>query len=455
MYKIQFVGYEKTDQLLELVHTFLQPDQFQIVPTGTPADAETMVFGRTAKGDRDAIKRELFAVLGQLTESRPDWGILTGIRPVKLAGQLVNRLGSREAARNALLETYCLSPEKAELTLSIWDRQQRLAGNPTPNTFGLYVGIPFCPTRCLYCSFASNQESYEEVERYLPALEQEITEVGAMARRQGLRAESLYVGGGTPTTLTAEDLDRLLCALTDAFDLSALREITVEGGRPDTLDREKLQVLKAHKVDRISINPQTMKEETLALIGRRHTTEDTRRAFAIAREVGGFSINADLIAGLPEETAAEFRHSLEEVLAMGADNVTVHALAVKRASRLKEADPNYHYRQWHLVRQMTEEARAMLAQNGFAPYYLYRQKHMAGAAENIGYGLADAFGLYNVRIMDEHQSVLALGAGGISKVYYPAEDRLERVANVTNYREYVTRTNEMIQRKREHFFREV
>jgi oxygen-independent coproporphyrinogen-3 oxidase len=291
-----------------------------------------------------------------------------------------------------------------------------------------------------------------EIEAYLPALHHEIEYCGRKLRENDTAIESLYIGGGTPTTLTAKQLDELLDTIRKHFDLRHVREFTVEAGRPDTITAEKLRVLKQNGVERISINPQSMKQKTLDIIGRSHTPDDIVRAFEAAKAESFDVINADLIAGLPEETPDDFKDTLEKVLELGAGNVTIHTLAVKRASRLIGIDSEYHYKAADRVGRMLEWSRARLDQAGFLPYYLYRQKHMAGYFENTGYAVRGAEGIYNIRIMDEHQSILALGAGGISKRYFPESNKLVRVPNVTNYTEYIKRIDEMCMRKENKFF---
>lgn len=282
----------------------------------------------------------------------------------------------------------------------------------------------------------------------------EIEYCGQAMKDGNIFAESVYIGGGTPTTLTAEQLDLLLKKIEKCFDLSKTAEFTVEAGRPDTITKEKLDVLSAHKIQRISINPQTMKDETLKIIGRDHDSQQIRDAFKMAVAGYDFLVNADVIAGLPGEKPEDFERTLSELIELGPANITVHTLAVKKASRLIEADETYHYRQADVVEEMLAISKDMLRKSGYRPYYLYRQKHMAGALENIGYCKDDTPCVYNIRIMDESQSILALGAGGISKKYYPHENRLERVPNVSNYQIYIERIDEMIDRKRKNFFEE-
>lgn len=455
MYKIKILHYEKQYLLEELIKVFLRPDQYRLLSEEEPADADTMIINEENTQDKNAINRQIYRRLSALTGQKPAWGILTGIRPVKLCGELCERTGSGEEAVRVLREEYFLSEEKASLLLRLYQHQQAEAGKPPKNSAGVYIGIPFCPTRCVYCSFASNQVPDSEIELYLKALHQEIAYTGRRMAETGMTVESIYIGGGTPTTLTAEQLDDLIESIQKAFDLSALREFTVEAGRPDTITAEKLQVLKARGVDRISINPQSMKARTLELIGRSHSPKDIRQAFDLARACGFDHINCDVIAGLPEEDAADFADTLRQVMDMGPESITVHCLAVKRASRLVDIDKDFHYKQGERVAEMLSRGEKALDDGGYAPYYLYRQKHMAGAFENTGYCKPGKDCIYNIRIMDEHQSIIALGAGGISKVYYPVENRLERVANVTNYQEYIKRIDEMLNRKEKNIFMEV
>ena len=450
--RIQIHHQQKIALLQELIDEFLPPSAYEIVPEYQPAEADVLQINLSGSQDLNAVKREIFQALAGITGHQPGWGILTGVRPVKLAGEMQTGGMSRAEAARCLTDQYFLTKEKTDLLLDIFDLQMHCAGIAPADSCSVYIGIPFCPTRCVYCSFASNQVPPEEIERYLPALLKEIAYAGRKLTETGQKIESVYIGGGTPTTLTAAQMDVLLEAVRKHMDLSSSREFCVEAGRPDTVTEEKLHVLKDHGVDRISINPQSMKQKTLDLIGRSHTPEDIEEAFAIAHRVGFRVINADLIAGLPEEAPEDFAETLRRVLELGANNITTHTLAVKRASRLIGIDRDYHYKAADRVTEMLKMSQERLAEAGFAPYYLYRQKHMAGNHENTGYALPGTECLYNIRIMDEHQSNLALGAGGISKKYYPAENRLVRTPNVTNYQEYISRIDEMCERKERGYF---
>ena len=441
MYRFNFNNIDNTSQYEELIKEFLQPSQY--------GDEGETVLEYDFRGDKNDLKRQIYRDLSRLTGAGPKWGILTGIRPVKLAGEL---LDSGEDPKKVLMEQYLADETKADLVCDILEYQRAKAGKPDPMSLSVYIGIPFCPTRCLYCSFTSNQVDQEAMGPYLEALGKEIDFAGEAVKREGYKLETLYFGGGTPTSLSAEQLDALLNRVSSAFALGSVREYTVEAGRPDTITYEKLKVLQEHGVDRISINPQSMKQKTLDLIGRRHTVEDVYEAFELAGKAGMEVVNADLIAGLPEETAEDFAYSLEEIIRLGAENITLHTLAVKRASRLKEMDENFNYKDEELREQMLASAHERLRGCGYVPYYLYRQKHTSGNTENTGFCKGDRPGLYNIRIMEEAQSNLALGAGGISKIYFPEENRLERVANVSNYEVYIDRIDEMIDRKIKGFF---
>ena len=313
----------------------------------------------------------------------------------------------------------------------------RAAAELEPNDISLYVGIPFCPTRCAYCSFVAQsvEKSFSLVEPYLEALFDEITAAGQLVRELGLNVKSFYMGGGTPTTLTADQMDRLLTKLEQNFDFGGLAELTIEAGRPDTIDEEKLRVLRAHNTTRVSINPQTMEDNVLAAIGRRHTADDIRRAMEQVRAANFPHVNMDLIAGLPEDTPEGFARSLDEVISMGADNITVHTLSLKKGSRIMLEGSRIPGADE--VAQMLDYADPTLRKHGFAPYYLYRQKYMSGSFENVGWTKPGGTGLYNIYIMEELHSILSLGAGGSTKMV--GGGQIRRAFNAKYPREYIDR----------------
>ena len=452
MYAFKAYNYQKPELLYELIDQFIMPTQYKLFEDGLDNDKEIIDLKSALMGEsKDSIKREIFHKLSTSTGLRPEWGILTGIRPVKLCGELIDAHGLDEA-RRVLKNEYLIDDSKIDMIVKMYNYQIASFGKAKENSVGMYIGIPFCPTRCLYCSFISSQAENEKLEAYVDTLIEEIKEIGLRLDNSKFHIESLYIGGGTPTTLNENQLNRLLDAINKYLDIHSIKEYTIEAGRPDTINLEKLKIIKAHGCERISINPQSMKPETLVTIGRSHTPLEIEKAFELAHSLDFNSINADLIAGLPGEELSDFDASLEKIIGLGADNITIHSLAVKRASRLKDEDPVFHYKQLNITNSMTAKGFETLCNRGFEPYYLYRQKHMAGAGENMGYCKPEKAGLYNIRIMDEHQSILALGAGAISKRFYPEENRLERIPNVSNVGHYINRLDEMIERKDKMFF---
>ena len=392
------------------------------------------------------IKRCCYLLMKEHTGRQPAWGSLTGIRPTRLYYQQMESGKSRAEARAALGDLFDLSGEKLDLLDEIIDAQDGLIARPQ-NACDLYIGIPFCTTRCAYCSFSSGEIGNGKlVEPYLDALFHEIDLCSEMAREMGLDIRIGYIGGGTPSSLTTPQLDRLLCHMHDRF--GRLEELTVEAGRPDTLDREKLAMLRSHPVTRISINPQTMNDETLRLIGRAHTAQQTIDCYHMARELGFDDINMDVIAALPGEDYGMFAHTLDVIRNLNPDSLTVHTLAIKRSSKLHEQ--KYQQQEEDVARMVAlgrETAHAM----GMRAYYLYRQKYMAENLENVGYARPQSICRYNIDNMEETTSVLALGAGGISKCVMRQEEKILRAPNIANIEQYIERVDEMAARKREAF----
>ncbi len=368
---------------------------------------------------------------------KPEWGSLSGVRPAKLMDAYLREGLSPRAAKGRFMREYFVSGSRAQLCLDAALAAQEAARSLDERDVCLYVGIPFCPTRCAYCSFVSQsvEKSMKLMEPFLDALLLDIRATAAETRRAGLRPVALYMGGGTPTTLSAAQLDRLCAALEREFDLSALREYTVEAGRPDTITAEKLRVLRAHGVGRVSVNPQTMSDSVLEAIGRRHTAQDIVDALALVRECGGFEVNMDLIAGLPADTAGGFSRTLGAVLSLAPENVTVHTLSLKRGSGLTLAGRPLP--EAGEVRAMLDEAMERLAGSGYAPYYLYRQKNMAGGFENVGWTKPGSENLYNICIMEELCSILAMGAGGSTKLVADGGKRIKRFIAPKYPQEYI------------------
>ena len=368
---------------------------------------------------------------------KPEWGSLSGVRPAKLMDAYLREGLSPRAAKGRFMREYFVSGSRAQLCLDAALAAQEAARSLDERDVCLYVGIPFCPTGCAYCSFVSQsvEKSMKLMEPFLDALLLDIRATAAETRRAGLRPVALYMGGGTPTTLSAAQLDRLCAALEREFDLSALREYTVEAGRPDTITAEKLRVLRAHGVGRVSVNPQTMSDSVLEAIGRRHTAQDIVDALALVRECGGFEVNMDLIAGLPADTAGGFSRTLDAVLSLAPENVTVHTLSLKRGSGLTLAGRPLP--EAGEVRAMLDEAMERLAGSGYAPYYLYRQKNMAGGFENVGWTKPGSENLYNICIMEELCSILAMGAGGSTKLVADGGKRIKRFIAPKYPQEYI------------------
>ena len=368
---------------------------------------------------------------------KPEWGSLSGVRPAKLVDAYLREGLSPRAAKGRFMREYFVSGSRAQLCLDAALAAQEAARSLDERDVCLYVGIPFCPTRCAYCSFVSQsvEKSMKLMEPFLDALLLDIRATAAETRLAGLRPVALYMGGGTPTTLSAAQLDRLCAALEREFDLSALREYTVEAGRPDTITAEKLRVLRAHGVVRVSVNPQTMSDSVLEAIGRRHTAQDIVDALALVRECGGFEVNMDLIAGLPTDTAGGFSRTLDAVLSLAPENVTVHTLSLKRGSGLTLAGRPLP--EAGEVRAMLDEAMERLAGSGYAPYYLYRQKNMAGGFENVGWTKPGSENLYNICIMEELCSILAMGAGGSTKLVADGGKRIKRFIAPKYPQEYI------------------
>lgn len=400
-------------------------------PEGTDFDREGQ--------RRHAIGRCFFLAAREVLGSAPPWGMLTGVRPDKPVTWALAAGKTALQALQMMEEEYFVSPDRAALAVETGGVALRAARDLGKQDIAVYVGIPFCPTRCAYCSFVSQsvERSFTLVPPYVDALVEEIRSGGKMVRETGLRVRSFYMGGGTPTTLSAEQMDRVLTAFEEAFDRGHCDEITVEAGRPDTITAEKLAVLKAHGVTRVSVNPQTMEDHVLRAIGRRHTAADIEAAMELVAGYGFPHVNMDLIAGLPADTPEGFRRSLDRCLAFGTDNVTVHTLALKKGSRiLLEGLPIPGPED---VAAMLDYAAPALRKAGYSPYYLYRQKYMSGSFENTGWCRPGAECWYNVQIMSELCSILSFGAGGSTKMVEPGTNHIERVFNLKYPKEYTER----------------
>lgn len=400
-----------------------------------------------------ALKLAFYKAGTALLGTQPPWGALTGVRPVKLPTRSMLAGSTPKQAQKELEKEYFVSPDRAKLAVDCARASVEAQRSLKEGEVSLYVGIPFCPTRCAYCSFVSADvgRTLKLVEPYVEGLLREVAETGRVLREAGLTIRSFYMGGGTPTTLSAGQMDRLLTQCEECLPLEGCTEYTVEAGRPDTITREKLAVLKAHRIGRISVNPQTLEDHVLEAIGRKHSAGDIREACGLARDVGFDCINMDLIAGLPRDTFDGFRRSLEGVLAMEPENVTVHTLALKKGSTLMErggALPDGEE-----VARMLDWSRQILTTNGYIPYYLYRQKYMSGSLENVGWAKPGTGSLYNIVMMEELHTVVSLGAGGVTKLI--RDGTILRLTNPKFPQDYLSGLDKVLGQKAEigKFFR--
>ena len=426
-----------------------------------------LAFIQERKERKNYVNIKVYEWLCEMTGRELSWGIMTGVRPTKPMMGLLEDGMTDDNVTSWMKAHYRVTDEKAKLGLSVAKKEKELLEQlDYKDGYSLYIGIPFCPSTCSYCSFTSYSisEWKDKVDIYLDAVCQELSFIASVSKEKKLN--TIYIGGGTPTTLEPEQMDRLLTHLETRFSYEDLKEITVEAGRPDSITRGKLEVLKAHNIGRISINPQTMQQKTLDVIGRKHTVEDIQNVYAMAREMGFSNINMDLIAGLPGETIEDMRDTLDQIQKMGPDSLTVHALAMKRTSRLsmekkgKEKSENEDAEIARTLSGMIELASTYAKQMNLEPYYLYRQKNIAGNFENVGYAKVDKAGIYNILIMEEKQSIVAVGAGASTKVVVPEDcividektgnpKKIVRSENVRDIEQYISRIDEMIERKGE------
>ncbi len=467
--------YIKEDKFQYDIHSLYKafyPDQEIRVIIGEPGTAPEKEKDITDKDeisyvdidkDKNELKKSIYLNLSEKTGKKLPWGDLTGIRPTRIAMNLIEEGRSDEEITDFMKKTYLVSDEKTALAIEIARREKEILRDiDYLNGYSLYIGIPFCPTTCLYCSFTSYPiGAYRDVvDEYITCLEKEIDYLAEDFKDRTL--DTVYIGGGTPTTLEPAQIERLIGYLGSKLDLSNVKEFTVESGRPDSITVDKLRAMKKMGVDRISVNPQTMSDATLRLIGRQHTTAQLVSAFNMAREEGFDNINMDIILGLPGESANDVRNTIERIKEMGPDDLTVHSLAIKRGSRLfemirekeqkKELGVSFNETMEN-TEEMMEIAREGARSMGLYPYYLYRQKNISGNFENTGYAREGKAGIYNILINEEVQSIVALGAGTVTKRVFGEGGRIERCDNVKDVKLYMDSIDEMIQRKKELFER--
>lgn len=395
------------------------------------------------------IAQMLCRQLIELTGFNPPWGLLTGIRPMKLLRMLINEQGQQEAERR-FRDDYMVSEKKLNLSRRTIANENKILSLSRDNSFSLYISVPFCPTRCSYCSFVSQsiEHAAKLIPEYTELLVKELEITADIAKSLGFHLESVYMGGGTPTTLSAEQLERVLTATTKYFDMSDVREFTVEAGRPDTITPEKMAAIRRSGVGRVSINPQTLNEEILCSIGRRHTVAQVYQAMDMARAAGFENINMDLIAGLQGDSFESYCRTLDGVIDLKPEAITVHTLAMKRAAGIVTEHIAQYNAEGALAAQMLDYGEMRLTETGYEPYYLYRQSGMVGNLENVGWSKPGSEGVYNVFIMDETHTILAVGGGAVTKLKQPRVNNIERIFNYKFPYEYISRFDEMIERKR-------
>lgn len=376
------------------------------------------------------------------------WGILYGVRPARFWHSISDKY-SKEQARQIFAQKYLVSPEKLSLVEQVAENENKIISLSANKSFSLYVSVPFCPTRCSYCSFVSHsiEKAAALVEPYVDLLVREIEQTAIYAKELGLRLESVYYGGGTPTALSAKQLTRIAAAIRDNFDLSCLREYTVEAGRPDTVNADKLAALKAAGVGRISINPQSFNDNVLSAIGRRHSVKQTLDAFELARNAGFDNINMDFIAGLPKDDVESFKHSIKTAVSLGAESITVHTLCLKSGAYMVTRDNVFDTGDIDTVAEMVDFSREYLSAAGYVPYYMYRQGKSLGNLENVGWSKPGSECLYNVFMMDETHSVFAVGAGAVTRLKNPLSGKIERIYNYKYPYEYIDGFDNMLKRK--------
>lgn len=391
----------------------------------------------------------LYDCLKEASDYVPEWGILTGVRPAKLYSRFVKDYGE-EFADDYFVNTFKVNGKKLSLCKETFSCEEKIVSLSKDDSFSLYISIPFCPTRCSYCSFVSHsvESAKKLIPQYIEHLCKELKITADIVKNLNLKLETVYIGGGTPTSLNAEELKTIMSAVEENFDLSGIREYTVEAGRPDTITEEKLQVIKNYGATRISINPQTMNDSVLEAIGRRHTAKETVDAFLLARKVGFNNINMDLIAGLPTDNEESFKETINKVIELNPESVTVHSLSMKRSSELNVKGLFPETEIGKIASRMVDFAHDKLAENGILPYYMYRQSKTVGNLENVGYSKEGYECLYNVYIMDETHTILACGASAVTKLREPSGDYIERIFNFKYPYEYIDHFEEMISRKK-------
>lgn len=396
---------------------------------------------------KTALKKGLFFLFSRDVNYKLPWGILTGIRPVKIVEYLHSLGLSDERIYDVLIEEYQISDEKADLMMNVSRRQRPIIDSLKKNSYSLYVSIPFCPTRCLYCSFPTLTMSRykDKVEGYLEAIKKEIIAIKEIMKDWEIT--TVYLGGGTPTSISVSQMESLIVIIKENF--KDIKEFTIEAGRPDTINYEYLELFKKYRIDRISINPQTMVDSTLKLIGRQHNSQDIVETYKMAKEIGIPTVNMDLIIGLPDEGLKELQYTLSKIKELDPDNLTIHTLSLKKGSRFLNEKEKYNIKDSNEIEKMLIECGKFTKDMNLHPYYLYRQKQILGNFENVGYSKVSNPCLYNVSIMEEKETIIAVGMGGVSKFYNKDSSSIVRLSNFRDIDEYLSRVDELITAKKD------
>lgn len=410
------------------------------------------IYREKSKTIKLGIKKSIYNCLRNMAKDNLSWGVLTGIRPTKLVHELLQQNIDNEEVFKILTGEYLLEGDKAKVLMNIANKQRQYIYPTDKDKYSLYISIPFCPTRCVYCSFPSLPiHKYNDmVELYIDKLIYEIDSIKELMKNKIIN--TVYIGGGTPTSILPTQLERIIHSVYNNFGVDYIKEFTVEAGRPDTINRQMLLMLKANSINRISINPQTMNDNTLKLMGRNHTSNDIVKAYQLAKEIGIENINMDLIVGLPGEGIKEMEYTLKCIEELNPENLTVHTLAVKRGSEFKDHIKEYEIDSQNIIEQMLQMTKDYADRMKMEPYYLYRQKQIMGNFENIGYTKANKECIYNISIMEEKETILAAGMGAVSKIYNPTEDTLIRVPNFKSLKDYIERIDELVERKSHYLY---
>ena len=444
-YLLKNILYERDNKIY--TKTSLYSDGSFLIDKFQPIDHIDIGKNSIRQSIKIGIKKTFYESFLSIANRNMPWGILTGIRPAKIIHDLLDRKIDETKILKILMQEYKLAPEKANLIIDIVKRQRKYIYPLNKDKFSLYISIPFCPTRCIYCSFPSIPvDRYKNyIEDYRDKLIWEIKKIRQLM--DGKSINTVYIGGGTPTAIPIKDLEKIIGAVYLCFEKKNIKEFTVEAGRPDTINKEVLNMLNKYNIDRISINPQTMNDKTLKLIGRNHNKKDIKRAYHLAKEIGFKIINMDLIVGLPSEGKDEITNTLMEIEKLNPENLTVHTLAVKRGSKFRETMDKYTIGNQDTIEEMIRETTNFANKMQLKPYYLYRQKQMMGNFENIGYSKEGMECIYNMAIMEEKETIMAAGMGAVSKIFFPSGNRIERVPNFKGMKEYLERGDELIKRK--------